>query len=236
MKSIKNEVHKTNREGILLIDKPAGVTSFSLIRRLRYLSKIKKIGHAGTLDPFATGVMVYLVGKNYTKKSNDFLQADKEYTCCLHLGIETDSYDIDGEVTQKSDIEPSLEQIQDVINQHFQGAISQVPPMFSAKKVKGQKLYDLARKGISIEREAQQVFVETTLLAYNYPYLELSITCSKGCYIRSIASDMGKLLGSGAHLKSLRRTRSGSFKIENCLDGEALKNDDLDIFSYLITL
>ncbi|SCA58589.1 tRNA pseudouridine synthase B [Chlamydiales bacterium SCGC AB-751-O23] len=235
MKLIKSEVIETTKEGILLIDKRPGDTAFSVIRRLRYLSRVKKIGHAGTLDPFATGVMVYLVGKKYTTQSNSFLEADKEYTTTLHLGIETDSFDIDGQVTKESDLIPSLEEISLAIEENFQGTISQTPPMFSAKKVKGKKLYELARKGITIERQPQEVTVETTVLSYSYPFLELKVTCTKGCYIRSIASDLGQILKCGAHLKSLRRTRSGHFKIEECLAGSALEDDNINIFDYLKT-
>lgn len=207
--------------GILLVDKPKNKTSFSLVGALRRLLKVKKIGHAGTLDPFATGVMVMLVGKQYTKLSDRFLAADKEYIATARLGIETDSYDCDGIITNENDIIPTLEQLEQALK-NFQGEVLQTPPMFSAKKKDGKKLYELARKGISIEREPVQVTMSTTLLHYDYPYVQLQVSCSKGTYIRSIAYDLGKLLGCGAHLSALQRVRSGAFKLAECMDGALL--------------
>jgi tRNA pseudouridine55 synthase len=219
--------------GILLIDKPASKTSFALVGVLRRFFKVKKIGHAGTLDPFATGVMVMLIGKQYTKLSDRFLGADKEYIATVRLGIETDSYDCDGNITWESSIIPSLNDIVKALL-NFQGEILQIPPMFSAKKKNGQKLYDLARKGITVEREPVLVKLATILLRYEYPYLELRVTCSKGTYIRSIANDLGKLLGCGAHLTTLQRTKSGKFYLENCIDGALLYQPNCDI-EYLKT-
>ena len=212
-------------EGILLVDKPSGKTSFSLISALRKKLNIQKIGHAGTLDPFATGVMILLVGRNYTRQSDKFLNDDKEYIAEVKLGVETDSYDRDGNVTSESDIKPTLETIEATL-QKFQGSVQQIPPMFSAKKKNGKKLYELARQGKSIEREPVTVFMEVTLLEYNYPFLKIKVSCSKGTYVRSIAYDLGQLLGCGAHLTELQRTRSGKFKIENCIDGSLLFDHD----------
>lgn len=214
--------------GILLVDKPRGKTSFSLVGVLRRLLKVKKIGHAGTLDPFATGVMVMLIGKAYTRLSDSFLAADKEYIAQVHLGIETDSYDCDGAIVSRSDHVPTLEQLQAAV-EHFQGAIDQVPPMFSAKKQAGKKLYELARKGISVERPAVRVAVDTQLIDYTYPHATLRVKCSKGTYIRSIAHDLGKMLGCGAHLSELQRTRSGAYSLEECIDGAALFQPDCNI-------
>ena len=180
--------------GILLIDKPKGRTSFSLIPFLRKLSGLQTIGHAGTLDPFATGVMVMLLGKPFTKLSDQFLTNDKEYLAQVRLGIATDTFDCDGKETSTSEKIPTREEIETCLKK-YQGTIFQTPPMFSAKKVKGKKLYELARKGIEIEREPIQITLTTRLLDYHYPYLDLSITCSKGTYIRSLADDIGKDLG-----------------------------------------
>lgn len=204
-------------EGILLINKPKGKTSFSLVSLLRKRLGVKKIGHAGTLDPFATGVMVMLIGRNYTKLSDQFLTNDKEYVTTLHLGITTDTFDTEGTVLEKSDLVPTLEQINHAIDS-FQGEIEQIPPMFSAKKVNGKKLYELARKGIEIARKAVKVNVQIELLSYQYPYLQLKVACSKGTYIRSLGEDIGKQLGCGAHLCVLQRTRSGKFKLEDCVE------------------
>lgn len=214
-------MHDLSLCGILPINKPTGKTSFSLIARLRKILGIKKIGHAGTLDPFATGVMILLIGREYTKLSDQFLNGDKEYLAELYLGKETDSYDCDGQELSSSDYIPSLEEIHSALNQ-FQGTIKQVPPMFSAKKIQGKKLYELARKGIEVERPAVDVQLQTTFVSYEYPFLRLKVQCSKGTYIRSIASDLGKLLKCGAHLSALERTRSGTVSIHSCLDGAIL--------------
>lgn len=202
--------------------------SFSLVSRLRKLLGVKKIGHAGTLDPFATGVMVMLIGREFTKLSDTFLTNDKEYIATLKLGVATDSFDCDGEITTTSDFIPTQEMIEAAIAK-FQGKILQIPPMFSAKKIKGQKLYDLARKGVTIERQPVEISVKTTIIEYNYPSLIIHVCCSKGTYIRSIAEDLGKILTCGAHLTDLKRTRSGNFAIDNCLDGKMLFEEDCDV-------
>lgn len=214
-------------EGILLVNKPAGRTSFSLVGALRRILNVRKIGHAGTLDPFATGVMVMLIGKNYTKLSDQFLHQDKEYSAELYLGVATDTFDTEGKVIARSDIIPSMEEIERVIAQ-FQGEISQVPPMFSAKKIGGKKLCDLARKGENVERAPVKVHVKTELLHYEYPVLKIGVACSKGTYIRSIADDMGKILGCGAHLTALKRTRSGPYRLSGCFEGSKLFETSTD--------
>ncbi len=221
-----------NNNGILLVNKAPGSTSFHIVSLLRRLTGIEKIGHAGTLDPFATGVMVMLIGKEYTRLSDRFLTSDKEYKATLQLGIATDTYDLEGEILSRSDKIPTLEEIHLALNT-FQGEISQIPPMYSAKKVEGKKLYDLARKGITIERQPVQVKVEITLLSYNYPMLEIAVACSKGTYIRSLAHDIGLFLGSYAHLFELSRTRSGFFRLEDCIPQELLKNREFDLTPYL---
>ncbi|MGD2169337.1 MAG: tRNA pseudouridine(55) synthase TruB [Chlamydiota bacterium] len=204
-------------EGLLLVNKSVGSTSFSVIRKLRKLLNVKKIGHAGTLDPFATGVMIYLIGKNFTKKSAEFMHLDKEYLATIFLGKTTDTYDVDGKVLSESDYVPTLDEVKTVIEK-FQGEIEQVPPMFSAKKINGKKLYELARKNIEVERKTEKIHVTTTLVSYNYPNLCINVACSKGTYIRSIAYDMGNLLTCGAYLSALTRTRVGSYLLENCFD------------------
>lgn len=203
-------------QGILLFDKPAGKTSFYLVSILRKITGIKKIGHAGTLDPFATGVMVMLIGQNYTRQAEKFQNHDKSYRATITLGVETDSYDIDGQIVQRSDLIPSLEEIQQVLA-GFQGTIQQLPPMFSAKRQNGKKLYELARQGQSVKREPKSVTVKTTLVEYTYPTLILDIDCSKGTYIRTIAHDIGQKLGCGAFVSKLVRTRSGPFELKDCV-------------------
>ena len=208
-------------EGILLIDKPAGKTSFYLVHILRKKLGVKKIGHCGTLDPFATGVMVMVVGKIYTRKSQELSADDKVYEATLLLGQSTDSYDLDGQVTNESAHIPTLSDVENAL-EDFQGDVMQTPPMFSAKKVKGKKLCDLARKGIEVERKPCPVRFKTTLIDYTYPHIKLHIECSKGTYIRSIAHDLGMQLGCYAHLVALRRVKSGPFSIENCIDVDTL--------------
>jgi len=225
---MKTDNDPSQANGILLINKPKGKTSFSLVRSLRRYLGVKKIGHAGTLDPFATGVMVMLIGRKYTRLSDRFLCQDKEYLAQVHLGIATDSYDCDGKESARSDKVPSKEEVKDAV-QHFQGEIEQIPPMFSAKKQNGKKLYELARKGEVVERPPVKIRVETEIISYEYPYVTIKVKCSKGTYVRSIAHDLGEMLGCGAHLSALERTRSGTFHLQDCFDGELLHSPSLDV-------
>ncbi|MCH9625672.1 MAG: tRNA pseudouridine synthase B [Chlamydiales bacterium] len=220
------------KEGVLFINKPQGRTSFSLIRSLRKLTGIKKIGHAGTLDPFATGVMVMLVGRAYTRLSDKLLMQDKEYIAEICLGVSTDTFDCDGKILACSKKEPKSDRIDQVVS-YFQGEIEQIPPMFSAKKIQGKKLYELARKGEVIERAPAKVCLKTEILSYTYPHLTVRIACSKGTYIRSVASEIGERLGCGAHLSQLKRTRSGNFSLEECIDGKLIDDLQFDITPHL---
>lgn len=213
-------------EGILLVNKPSGCTSFRLVSILRKTTHVKKIGHAGTLDPLATGVMVMLIGKNYTRQSAELICQDKEYRATIQLGVSTDTYDREGQVIDESPHVPTLDELEQALL-NFQGTLLQTPPMFSAKKIAGQKLCDLARKGITIERQPTQVTMRTQLLSYNYPFVELHIACTKGTYIRTIAHDLGQFLGCGAHLHALTRTRSGNYRLEDCLDSTYLNDINL---------
>ncbi|MBI3236856.1 MAG: tRNA pseudouridine(55) synthase TruB [Chlamydiales bacterium] len=222
-------------EGILPLIKPPQKTSFGMVSLMRKITRVRKIGHAGTLDPFATGVLILLIGKKYTRLSDTFLNQDKEYRGRLLLGIATESYDPEGAITFQSPLIPSLEQIQETLLQ-FQGTISQIPPMFSAKKVGGKKLYELARKGIEIPRAPVNITVSIQLLSYEYPHLDIHIACSKGTYIRSLAHDIGNVLGCGAHLCSLERSRSGRFSLSDCCTVEQLTNPSYSWQSHLQTL
>lgn len=211
--------------GILLVDKPRGKTSFSLVAALRRRLGVRKIGHAGTLDPFATGVMVMLVGRNYTRLSDSFLGQDKEYLAEVCLGTATDTYDCEGQTISESSQIPSQQDIEQALT-YFQGEIEQIPPMFSAKKIQGKKLYELARQGKEVERQPVKVQLTTELLSYAYPFLQIRVRCSKGTYIRSIAHDLGLKLGCGAHLTALRRERSGAFSLSECIDGKLLDSPE----------
>lgn len=223
---------QTLPNGILLVDKEAGSTSFHLVSLLRKLTRVEKIGHAGTLDPFATGLMVMLIGKDFTRKSDTFLLSDKEYRATLQLGTSTETYDLEGAITDRSEKIPSLPEVELALRS-FQGEILQTPPMYSAKKVAGKKLYDLARRGITIERQPVLVRIAIQLVSYQYPLLEISVQCSKGTYIRSLAHDIGQFLGCGAHLFELCRTRSGAFRLEEAIPQALLKNKELDLSPHL---
>lgn len=220
--------------GILLLDKPKNLNSFKLVSILRRLTGVEKIGHAGTLDPFASGVMVMLIGRAYTRLSDQFLNQDKEYRATLHLGMETDSYDCEGKILKESSLIPTREEIEKAVSQ-FQGTFLQTPPMFSAKKVKGKKLYELARKGITIERQPVSVTAYISILSYHYPFLEINVSCSKGTYVRSLAHDIGAVLGTGAHLKDLVRLRSGPYTLAKCIPLETVQSKDFNLNFALLT-
>lgn len=214
-------------EGILLVDKPNKKTSFFLVHLLRKKLGVRKIGHTGTLDPFATGLMVLLVGRRYTRLAEQLQQSNKTYVAELFLGKTTDTYDCEGKEMAQSSHIPSKEQVESALL-CFQGKVEQIPPMFSAKKQSGTRLYQLARQGKEVERAPVPIHLSTEFLEYAYPYLRLRIACSKGTYIRSIAHDLGQILGCGAHLTALRRTVSGTFTIEEALSVEALLATPID--------
>ncbi len=219
-------------EGILPVNKPIGHTSFSLVSILRRRTRIQCIGHTGTLDPFAGGVMVLLIGKPFTRQSDRLLAQDKEYSATLHLGVMTDTYDRDGKVVGTSSLIPTWEEIENALLP-FQGRIRQTPPMFCAKKIQGKKLYELARKGITIAREPVEVTVHITLLKYAYPHLDIHVRSSKGAYIRSLAQDIGTDLGCYANLSTLTRVRNGTYTLQDCCDGTRLSDPSYDLMPFL---
>jgi tRNA pseudouridine55 synthase len=205
--------------GFILINKPAGITSHDVVDKLREITKIKKIGHAGTLDPFATGLLILGIGREFTKKLSVFQKKNKEYIATLKLGAESDTFDKEGKIVEKK-VEkiPERKEIEEVLKSFF-GEIEQIPPAFSAKKIKGKKLYELARKGIKVEPKPQKVKIyEISILEYNFPYLKIKVKCSSGTYIRSLANDIGKKLGCGAYVEDLMRTKIGEFSIENAVE------------------
>lgn len=218
---MNNSSQKDDIEGILLVNKPSQKTSFSLVAALRRHLKVKKIGHAGTLDPFATGVMVMLIGRSYTRRSDQFLTSEKEYVARVCLGSCSDTFDCDGLIVKRSELIPTLEEVASALS-FFQGDVEQIPPMFSAKKIQGKKLYELARQGKTVERAPVKVHLKTTLISYQYPFLDINVVCSKGTYIRSIANDLGEMLNCGGYLVQLMRQRSGSFFLKDCVDGNLL--------------
>ncbi len=211
-------------DGILLVDKPQGMTSHDIVDFVRRTFGLKKVGHAGTLDPMATGLLVILVGA-CTKKSNSLSGDDKEYVASLVLGATTDTQDAEGKVSSRSgNINFTRDEI-DASFRRFLGEIEQIPPMYSAIKFKGKKLYELARKGIAVERRPRRVVIkELEILKVDLPSIEFRVRCSKGTYIRQLCHDIGATLGCGAYLSRLRRTRSGNFRIDNALTIEKLEN------------
>lgn len=208
-------------EGLLVIDKPVGVTSFDVVAKVRRILQVKRVGHAGTLDPFASGVLLVLVGRSYTRRSDELMLGEKRYRAGLFLGRATDTHDVTGQVIFQSDLQPTLEEIEKALPA-FRGCIWQIPPMFSAKSIGGKRLYELARRGEVIERRPVQIDLQVRLLSYSYPHLNLEVISGKGAYMRSLAHDLGALLGCGAHLESLIREKSGPFSLNKSFEGEEL--------------
>jgi tRNA pseudouridine55 synthase len=207
--------------GVLLLDKPAGLSSNDALIKAKRLLNAEKAGHTGTLDPFATGLLPLCFGEA-TKFAQDLLDADKTYETTVHLGIRTDTADTEGVVIAENPVDVTLEQV-DAVLERFRGPIDQVPPMHSALKRDGRPLYEYARAGITLEREARRVTIhELTLLSWEAPFLRLSVTCSKGTYIRVLGEDIGAALGCGAHLNALRRTAVGKLSIAEALTLEQL--------------
>jgi tRNA pseudouridine55 synthase len=209
-------------EGILLVDKEKGPTSHDIVDKVRRLFGLKKVGHAGTLDPMATGLMILLVGRA-TKVSQYLMSLGKTYEGTLMLGIETDSQDAEGALVAEKPV-PALEEQQVKTQmQTFLGDQYQMPPMFSAKKIQGQTLYKLARKGQTVEREPRIIHISRfDLTRFAPPEIDFVVASSKGAYVRTLAHDLGNKLGCGGHLCALRRTRIGDFEIARALTIETL--------------
>ena len=208
-------------EGLINVDKPIGVSSFAVVDRVRRHANVKRVGHAGTLDPFASGVLLILVGRTYTRLSDALMLGTKKYLAHVHLGWATNTYDCLGQITTSSDHIPTLADIQQSI-EAFCGEVWQVPPMFSAKKVQGQRLYKLARQGIVQERKPVLVTMQVRIQQFTYPELTLEIVSGKGAYMRSLAHDLGQALGCFAHLKGLVREQCGPYIRALSLDGKVL--------------
>ena len=204
--------------GILLLDKPSGFTSFDVCAVVRGMLHTKKVGHSGTLDPMATGVLPILVG-SATRALDLIPSHDKTYVAGFRLGITTDTLDITGNILSECDVNVNIEELEEVLR-HFTGTIMQTPPMYSAVSVGGKKLYDLARQGLEVEREARPVTIHSLTLE-EYDVVNacglLTASCSKGTYIRTLIDDIGKSLGCGAALTSLRRTEASGITIDRCM-------------------
>lgn len=215
-------------DGVLLVDKPSGPTSHDVVDAIRRHFRFKKVGHCGTLDPNATGLLVIVLGKA-TRLSERLMSDDKSYEGTVHFGISTGSYDKDGEVTATAEVPPlTLEQL----NEHaatFVGDIMQTPPMVSAIKKDGVPLYKLARKGIEVERKPRCIHIYNYRFdSYTAPVAAFKVACTKGTYVRTLAHDLGQKLGCGAHLATLRRTVAGKFDVRDAITLDQILSLNLD--------
>lgn len=203
-------------DDVLLIDKPAGWTSHDVVAYLRRKLGVKKVGHAGTLDPFATGLLIVGVGRDSTKRLADFLKMDKSYEATVRLGATSDTDDRTGKIEEgKSDGETSRDDVRRALDR-FVGTIQQIPPAYSAKKIAGKKMYELARRGIVVEQKPVTVAIHSIdLLDYHWPLVRIRVNVSSGTYIRALARDLGEALGVGAYLEELRRTSIGPYDLTN---------------------
>ncbi|WP_305822601.1 tRNA pseudouridine(55) synthase TruB [Massilia brevitalea] len=209
-------------DGVLLLDKPVGLSSNDALIKAKRVMNAKKAGHTGTLDPFATGLLPLCFGEA-TKFSQDLLEADKTYEATVHLGIMTNTGDTEGEAIETLPVDVTLAQIEAALAR-FRGPILQVPPMYSALKRDGKALYEYAREGIVLEREARPVTIHgLELIAYEAPMLKIRVTCSKGTYVRVLGEDIGAALGCGAHLNALRRIQVGALTMDGMITLEALQ-------------
>jgi tRNA pseudouridine55 synthase len=214
-------------DGILLVDKPSGPTSHDVVAAIRSRFRFNKVGHGGTLDPQATGLLVILLGKG-TKLSNRFAGSDKIYEGTLHLGVSTDSQDAQGNILREADYTNVTREQVETETRKLTGDIMQTPPMVSAVKIGGIPLYKRARKGETIEREPKLIHVyEFKLLNFIPPQATFFLRCSKGTYVRTLCSDIGDTLGCGAHLEQLRRTRCGDFSLDDAVPLDTIMNMDL---------
>lgn len=211
----------TFEEGkVLLIDKPLEWTSFDIVRKIRNIIRIKKVGHAGTLDPLATGLLIVCTGK-FTKKITEYMAQEKEYTGTITLGAVTPTYDLESEPENFKTLDGITEDLIRETTKQFTGEILQTPPIHSAIKQKGKPVYLLARKGIDVILEPRKINIrEFEITNIELPVISFRVTCTTGTYIRSLANDFGRALGCGGYLSKLRRTRIGNFKVEEAINIE----------------
>ncbi len=218
------EVINPFEEGkVLLINKPLRWTSFDAVRKIRNLIRIKKVGHAGTLDPLATGLLIICTGK-FTKRINEYMAQEKEYTGTFTLGATTPTYDLESEPENFKSTDHINEEILESATRQFIGEIMQVPPAHSAIKVDGKRVYELARQGKEVKLEPRKITIkEFEITKVEMPIVHFKVVCSTGTYIRSLANDFGEALGCGAYLSSLCRTRIGSFLLNDAMSMEAFE-------------
>ncbi len=220
-------IKQENNHGFLLINKPLGLSSHDVVDKLRKIIDVKKIGHAGTLDPLAEGLLIIAIGRQATKKISNYSHLDKTYIAEIKLGEKTDTYDREGKIIKKYKGEQIKKKLVKRAIKKFIGEQKQMPPMYSAKKYKGEKLYKLARQDIVIDREPSLIEIKSIKkLKYKWPILKIKIECSKGTYIRSLAYDLGIELYCGGHLFSLRRVKIGPYKLKKAYNLEQIKKDN----------
>jgi tRNA pseudouridine55 synthase len=212
--------------GLILVNKPVGITSFKLVHIIRKKLNVKKAGHCGTLDPLASGLMIVLAGK-YTKLQDKFMKQDKVYHATIRLGLKTDSGDLDGKIISQSDFSHVTKELIGQVCKSFIGKIKQIPPMYSALKVNGQKLYELARKGITVERKPREITIYSIdLTDYQKDNFSIRVRCSSGTYIRTLAEDIGKKLNADTVLINLIREEIGNYKLSDALNIDDIKEND----------
>jgi len=211
------------REGFILINKPRGITSFGVIARLRKITGVKRIGHCGTLDPLASGLLICAIGRTATKRIDSLTKQDKVYLAELELGRVSDTYDLEGKTEEvKWKIKPTKKEVEEVLNK-FVGEISQMPPIYSAKKINGVRAYNLARQGREVKLKKNRIKIhKIKIISYKFPSLKIRIDCGSGTYIRSLAHDIGKNLKIGALLSGLRRESIGKFNLKKSVELEKL--------------
>jgi tRNA pseudouridine55 synthase len=222
-------------QGVLLVDKPSGWTSFDVVNYVRRIvatteakkPKSVKVGHTGTLDPAATGLLVLLIGKEYTRRAGELTKLDKTYEVTMKLGFTSTTGDSEGEISATSQTKSTQKTITEALA-HFVGDIEQVPPQFSAIKINGQRAYKLARAGQVVEIAARPVTINSLeLTAYAYPFVEFTASVSSGTYIRSLTEDLGKQLGTGAYMSALRRTEIAQFKLQDAIDMDGINRGEI---------
>lgn len=218
------DAFRSTSGGVLLVDKPPQWTSFDVVKKIRGMFRVPKVGHAGTLDPMATGLLI-LASQSYTKRIDEYQALEKAYEGTLRLGAVTPSYDADTEITEQRSFDHVTLEMLRAAADTFLGDIQQLPPMYSAVKVGGRRLYDMARKGETVERQPRTVSIMAfEILAYDAPDARFRVRCSKGTYVRTLAHELGERLGCGAHLTALRRTSIGAYAVADAWSIDTLSD------------
>lgn len=217
------------KEGFVLINKPKGITSFGIVAQLRKITGVKRIGHCGTLDPLASGLLICAIGRSATKQIDSLLKQEKTYLAEVELGKESNTYDMEGEIKKiKFNNKPTKKEIKEILKR-FIGEIDQVPPIYSAKKINGRRAYDLARKGEEVKLKKNKIKIyKIEIISYKFPFLKIKVECGSGTYIRSLAHDIGRQLKTGAVLIGLIRESVGKYSLKKSLEIEKIGLDVIE--------